>query len=142
MAPIKKRRMNKTQTAEINAIVGRFLKLGEPWEKNTVHGRKEPFGETVVQITGNNGTLNITYEFTRKEVAILQTISEVSGVPIEWLAKDALNWFRSYVAELPINKTGQVFDLLDDDGAATNAIPAKYRNGTRAFIDALKKSWP
>ena len=71
----------------------------------------------------------------RQEAAILETLSEISGIPVDDLANDAVNWMRSYINDLPERRTGQVFDLLDIDkdnmGAFGNEIPRGYRRRTR-----------
>ena len=127
----KQNRNSHSEDAAINELVDRFLKLADPTLKDGFY-RGEPFNKTKVKIENKEGKLVIAYEFTETEAAILQTLSEVTGVSVNWLAKDAVGWLRSYIADLPMDDTGQVFDLFDE-------IPSTQR--TRAFTETLKRAW-
>ena len=122
---------SNSESAGVDELVDRFLKLNDPALKDGFF-RGEPFNGTKVKIENRDGKLHIAYGFTETEVAILQTLSEVTSVSVNWLARDAVGWLRSYIADLPTDGTGQVFDLFDE-------IPSTQR--TRAFTETLKRTW-
>ena len=66
-------------------------------------------GDTQMVIRRDNGQLRIAYEFTKKEAAILELLSEVSGISLEALANFFGNPNRAQIVWT--NQTDDVVDL-------------------------------
>lgn len=120
------------------ALVDEFLSI-KPDPRLLKRGPTSP-GK--LEIAGSNGDLRISYELSPNETAILRLIHEATGVSIEWLARDAIGWGCSYMADLVDDGTGQLDDLIDlDDGAAITGTKGLNAQRTRAFYKAIRARW-
>ena len=138
IAAEKQNRNPEPKDEKIDELVNRFLKLADP-ELKDGFSREEPFNGTTLKVK-DDGKPSISYEFTETEVAILQTLSEVTGVSLNWLAKDAITWTRGYISGLVQSITGQLGDLIHvKDGACP--VPASHRGRTTAFLQAVEAEW-
>lgn len=115
--------------------VQRFLQIGSAKEELLLG---QPPSAAHVLVTESDNQLRISYHFTPCEVETLQVLSQVTGITVDWLAKDAASWLRSYIFDLRNVLSGQLTDLLDErQGMAWRMIPPSHRKRTREFISAL-----
>jgi hypothetical protein len=132
-----KRGMNKnnhTTARPVADLVSKFLGLAPTKPDFDCRG---PAKSTTLKIAEHG----ITYTFTPAETETLKTLSEVTGVPLDWFANDAVNWTRGYIADLTRRGTGQLFDLIDIDDGSPCPVRKEHQARTREFVAAIDREW-
>lgn len=130
---------NKVTKRPLADLVLKFLSI----DPEPVPSRFSDGLNSADRITMGNsaGKLNISYEFSPNEAAILRTLHEATGVSLEWLVKDALDWTRGYLADLADESSGTLADLIDDADRGAPKAAGIDRQRAKQFFSAIKREW-
>ncbi len=129
----------KTATAniELKRIATEFIALGAVVDPEYIRAKSPRPGATVTR--NAKGSLRVSYEFRPHEIRILETLSSVTGVSLDWFAGEAASWTSSYLSNLVAPWTGQLKDLIDVSAGGSCPVPPSRRETASQFVEAVRK---